>query len=259
MSQENGHCQTSPIDLIDPTDPIDPTDLRVLLFDIDGTLMVPTRRSFYRQQVKQSLIDIFGTAGIIDEINFSGKTDLQILSESLLVTGISLAEIKQMLPKIEHRFVAILCEMERTGKVFNCCPGIELLLTHLSHNPRYIISLLTGNVEPLAHKKLALTGLSHHFRFRGAFGSDNEDRCLLPAIAAERIGDSLGIKGLLPQQFIIIGDTPRDVACARYFGAKVIAVATGNFPYEELARTEPDFLFQDFNALEEVLTVFAAI
>ena len=44
------------------------------------------------------------------------------------------------------------------------------------------------------------------------------------------------------KDFMIIGDTPRDFACAREAGIKVILVATGIFPFEELTKEKPDLL-----------------
>jgi phosphoglycolate phosphatase len=235
------------------------SDLRVLLFDIDGTLLVPARRGVYREQVRLALIEIFGTAGVIDSIPFGGKTDLQILREALEVEGVSPDRIRMLLPDIEARFVSILREMQLSGPVFDCCPGAEALLDRLSREERYLISLLTGNVELLAQAKLESVGLSSYFRHRGAFGSDEEDRCLLPAIAAARIAASHGVGNFSPEQFIVIGDTPRDIACARYFGARVLAVASGNSAIEELAAAEPDLLLTDLSDTELVVASLARL
>lgn len=228
-------------------------NFRVLLFDIDGTLLVPARRGVYREHVRRALIDIFGSAGIIDEISFAGKTDLQILREALAGEGIEPARIRAALPQIEQRFTALLQEMEQSGRVFNCCAGVEALLARLSGQPRYLLSLLTGNVELLAQAKLQGVGLAGYFRHRGAFGSDEEDRLLLPAIAASRISAALAVDNLQPRQFIIIGDTLRDIACARHFGARVIAVASGGSSAAELAAGEPDLLFDNLAETDKVI------
>jgi len=229
------------------------SELRVLLFDIDGTLLVPARRGVYREQIRTALIEIFGTAGSIDEVSFGGKTDRQILREALEHEGIGPERIREALPEVEARFTGILRTMQSEGAVFNCCPGVETLLERLSRESRYLISLLTGNVELLAQAKLESIGLSRYFSYRGAFGSDEEDRLLLPAIAARRIAEALGANGLGPEQFIIIGDTPRDIACARHFGARVIAVASGGSSMEELAASEPDLLLADLSDTETVV------
>ncbi|MEW6730286.1 MAG: HAD hydrolase-like protein [Acidobacteriota bacterium] len=228
-------------------------DLRILLFDIDGTLLVPVRRGIYTAQVRRALIDIFGTAGIISEVSFGGKTDLQILREALTVEGITPEQIHAALPAIEDRFTAILKEMENDGPIFTCCPGVVALLESLSQESRYLLSILTGNVEPLAWAKLQSVGLAHYFQQRGAFGSDGEDRLILPAIAAQRITEALGGAALAPAQFVIIGDTPRDIACARHFGARVFAVASGAATVAELAAAQPDLLLEDLSCTNRVM------
>ena len=46
------------------------------------------------------------------------------------------------------------------------------------------LSLVTGNLEPIARLKLGRAGVGHYFEARqGGFGSDDEDRGRLPAIA----------------------------------------------------------------------------
>src|SRR5207244_4149210 len=106
-------------------------------------------------------------------------------------------------------------------------------------------ALLTGNVKPAAQLKIEITGLAEFFRLPGAFGDESFDRRDLPAIAAQRITEHLGLH-LGPDQFIIIGDTPNDIACARHFGARVVAVATGRIhSAEDLRKCEPDALIPD--------------
>jgi phosphoglycolate phosphatase-like HAD superfamily hydrolase len=101
--------------------------------------------------------------------------------------------------------------------------------------------------------------LQAYFNRSGAFGSDSEDRLQLPAIACQRISNLLGVESLLPEQFIIIGDTPRDIACARHFGAKVLAVATGNTKLEDLANAQPDLLFETLSDTDKVLSALAKL
>jgi phosphoglycolate phosphatase-like HAD superfamily hydrolase len=94
---------------------------------------------------------------------------------------------------------------------------------------------------------MELVGLSEFFTLPGAFGDESHDRRDLPALAVERINRYLG-KELDPSQFIVIGDTPNDIACARHFGTRVIAVGTGRlFSESELIQCEPDAFLQDLS------------
>ena len=54
----------------------------------------------------------------------------------------------------------------------------------------------------------------------------------------------------------MIGDTPRDIACARADGVRVVAIATGPFPIDALA--EADAVVEDeARALPPVLADLA--
>ena len=88
--------------------------------------------------------------------------------------------------------------------------------------------------------KLRHYGLDHHFAF-GAYGSDKADRNLLGMIALER---ALAFTGRVyhPDQTLVIGDTPKDIACAHAMGARCLAVATGAFSAQELGDAGADWV-----------------
>lgn len=241
--------------MINRTNHSDIKNLRVLLFDIDGTLLVATRRSLYKQHVRQSLLDIFGVEGKIMEIPFGGKTDLQIVWEALETEGFSFTTVESALAEIEQRFIKIVRDLEVEGPVFQACAGAAELLEALHQHPRYLLSIVTGNVAAMAYEKLASIGLYDYFHHPGASGSDNVDRLELPGIAAKRIANSLQIEQLEPQQFIVIGDTPRDIACARHFGAQVIAVANGEYSPDALTSAQPDHILANLTATSDIIAL----
>ena len=230
------------------------TSQKILLFDIDGTLIHAVRRPEYRGLINKMLIEIFGTCGRISEVDFGGRTDLSIYREALECEGITVEEIRQRLPVIEAQMVNILQGLAETGIVYKLCAGVRELLDRVASHNQFLPSLLTGNVEKLAEAKLRHVDIWHYFKGRGAFGSDAVDRNHLPAIAAARIRDHLGTE-LHPEQFIIIGDTPRDISCAKYFGAKVFAVATGKHTLDELLMYQPDAALADFSDASKVVTL----
>jgi phosphoglycolate phosphatase-like HAD superfamily hydrolase len=242
-----------------------PEELRVVLWDIDGTLLRSMRPGSFKDYTAPALESVFGTAGRIGEMRVSGMTDLQIIGEALRDEGITHEHVRERVAEIRARF---MFEMERVAAVaatddsplFQLLPGAREMLERTATHPRYRSSLLTGNLEPAAHLKLRLVGLSEFFQaLPGAFGDDSHDRRELPALAAARINAQLGLS-LQPAQFIVVGDTPNDIACAKHFGARSVAVCTGRFDTPAtLAAHHPDALLPDLSDPELVLKTFAAL
>jgi phosphoglycolate phosphatase-like HAD superfamily hydrolase len=112
------------------------------------------------------------------------------------------------------------------------------------------LGLLTGNYEPIARLKLERAGIGGAFPVgQGAFGSDAEDRTALPAIARRRAGTD---EAPYPRrETIVIGDTPRDIACAHADGVRCVAVASGSFTTEALA--DADAVARDATELPLIL------
>jgi phosphoglycolate phosphatase-like HAD superfamily hydrolase len=219
------------------------SSLRVLLWDLDGTLVRGKRYGVFKDYTVPMLEAVFGTAGSLRGMIVSGMTDLQIVEEALRCEGITRGQIQSRLDELRTRYLE---EMRRaTGNgahIIDAMPGARETLQAVHDHPRYLSALLTGNIEPAAHLKLEITGLSEFFRLPGAFGDDSFDRRDLPALAAQRINEHLGAN-LQSEQFIIIGDTPNDIACARHFGARAVAVATGRVhSADDLRACMPDAL-----------------
>ena len=235
-------------------------DLRVLLWDIDGTLMRSRRRDAYKDYTVPVLENIFGTAGRLREMTVSGMTDLQIVVEALRDEGFTPAQIRERVADLRtHYMEEMLRATENGAQGFHLLPGVREVLDATSEHPRYLNSLLTGNIQPAAHLKMKLVGLSQFFQLPGAFGDDSHDRRDLPQLAVERINRHLNLN-LLPQQFIVIGDTPNDIACARHGGMSAVAVGTGRmYSHADLLAHSPDAFLQDLSDVELVLKTFDSL
>jgi phosphoglycolate phosphatase-like HAD superfamily hydrolase len=109
------------------------------------------------------------------------------------------------------------------------------------------LGLLTGNLREGARIKLGACGIDDYF-IDGAFGSDHEDRDRLLPVALEKFS-ARGVH-FSPEQCVVIGDTPRDVQCAKVHGACCIAVATGPYSREELLVTEADIVVDSLSETE---------
>jgi phosphoglycolate phosphatase-like HAD superfamily hydrolase len=227
---------------------------RVLLWDLDGTLVRGKRYGVFKDYTVPMLETVFGTAGSLPGMIVSGMTDLQIVEESLRGTGITREHITARKEELLRCYMEAMKRATGNGnQILEAMPGAREVLQRIEAHPRYLSALLTGNIEPAAHLKVEITGLADFFRLPGAFGDDSFDRRDLPALAGQRINKHLGAD-LQPHQFIVIGDTPNDIACARHFGARVLAVATGRVhSAEELRACEPDALLPDLLDAELVL------
>jgi phosphoglycolate phosphatase-like HAD superfamily hydrolase len=229
-------------------------DLRVLLWDIDGTLVRSARRGVFKDYTTPALLRIFGTSGRLHELNVSGMTDLQIACEALGCEGFTTEQISARSAELCTHFVAEFERMANEGQsLYLALPGAREILEATQAHPRYVSTLLTGNVRGAAYWKLRLVGLDGFFTLPGAFGEDSHDRRDLPALAAARINSHLQLS-LAPAQFIVIGDTPNDIACAQHFGARAVAVATGRtYSAEQLLACQPDALLHDLADTDAVL------
>lgn len=220
-------------------------DLRVILWDIDGTLLHSRRHGAFKEYMAPAMVRVFGTAGRLDEMVVSGMTDLQIFTEALHDEGFTAEQVRGRLPELIPFFLEGMERLAAAGELFQALPGARAALEALERDPRYLNSLLTGNVEPAARLKLRLVGLNDFFAMPGAFGELSHDRRDLPAVARERISRHLG-RDLNPEQLVVIGDTPNDIACARHFGARAVAVATGrSHTAADLLRHNPDAVLPD--------------
>ena len=228
--------------------------MRILLWDIDGTLIRSARPGGYKVYTIPVLEEVFGTSGRLADLHVSGMTDLQIVFEALNDAGISQEEILARAEVLVSRLTEEARRVTGNGeKFFELLPGVRETLEALDAHPRYLSALVTGNIKPMAQLKMELVGLDHFFTLPGAFGDESHNRRDLPARAAERIRKHLRMD-LAPEQFIVIGDTPNDIDCARHFGARAVAVGTGRFySREEILACEPDAMLDDLSHVRVVI------
>lgn len=213
--------------------------IRMILFDIDGTLIESDGAG--AEAFERVFRSVFGIHGAAAELDFRGNTDRGILQAFFEKRGIpaTKANYERFCFAYVHWLEQLL--MERGGRTL---PGIRRLLTEVSGlDQPSLIGLLTGNIRLGAEIKLRRFGIWDHFE-TGAFGCESEARNDLAAIALERGSRILGhrIRG---EEILIIGDTPRDIACARSIGARSIAVATGAYGREELEKHGADWTLDD--------------
>ena len=229
---------------------------RLILWDVDGTLV--RAGDIGAAVFDRAIEDVFGAAPP-ERVRMSGKTDPQIVREYMDLMGVAESDtlIEAVLRQVEAGLAAAAAtgELARTG---HACDGVADVLAALAGDDRVLSSLLTGNVFPNALVKVGAFGLDRWLDLDvGAYGSDDHDRNRLVPVALRRLEAERGVT-LAPADVWIVGDTPRDLACARAVGARCLLVATGRYSRSELAGLGADEVMGDLADTDAVVKLLTS-
>ena len=226
--------------------------LKLVLFDIDGTLIRTGgagMRAFERTGAAE-----FGVEDGVRHLCFAGRTDTSLVREFFTAHGV--APTSDNFRRFLDHYVFVLDHLlpQHHGAV---CPGVSQLVAGLRSLPQPpLLGLQTGNVRLGAEIKLRHYGLWQHFEV-GGFGDDHEDRRELTRIAVGRAARRLGTP-LVPEEIVVIGDTPHDIDCAHALGARALAVATGGASRAELEAHRPRWVVDDLRGLDAAALAFGS-
>lgn len=197
------------------------------LFDIDGTLVDTGGAGM--AALEETTCAIFGRPG--PPLDLAGATDLGIVFgiHRHFEVEATPENIARYLDFYQQRLDWNLAHGGFPGRVID---GAGSLLEHLAPRENTTLGLLTGNTAGGAASKVRHFGLASYFAF-GAYGCDHHDRNQLGPIALRRAAAHAG-RDFHAGETWIIGDTPKDIACAKAIGARCLAVATGHFCAEAL-------------------------
>lgn len=197
------------------------------LFDIDGTLVDTGGAGM--ASLHEATREVFGQDG--PPLDLAGSTDLGIIAAIHAHFDIepTTERIAAYFEIYHNRLKWNLTDGGFPGRVLG---GVTVLLDELSSRTGTTLGLLTGNTAGGADLKMRHYGLSGHFAF-GAFGCDHADRNLLGPVALGRAAAHAG-RSFTAEETLVIGDTPKDIACAHAMGVRCLAVATGQFSAEAL-------------------------
>jgi phosphoglycolate phosphatase-like HAD superfamily hydrolase len=206
------------------------------LFDIDGTLL-RSRDRVHFDSVASSVQRVTGFEITLAGVLLHGSTDTAILREACRQAGIP-AKV------LEEQYDAILeamrnCVAERRHELDpELMPGVEEVLRHLAQKGA-LLGVASGNLEAIGWIKIEKAGLREWFRF-GGFSDRFPIRAELIAHAARKARELAEPNGRPEARICVVGDTPRDIEAARANFLSVIAVATGRYSFDELAKCQPD-------------------
>jgi phosphoglycolate phosphatase len=213
--------------------------IKAILFDIDGTLLHTGGAGAVAWQ--RAFLELYEVEANIAEHTHAGMTDPEIAE-------IVFREVMRREGSAEERAEAIGCYLGHLADAvaesegYFVIEGIEELLPRLVEQG-ILLGVVTGNIEPAAHIKLARGDLNRYFAF-GGYGSDSRDRTELTKKALER-GEVVSGHPLDKTETIAIGDTPRDVRAGHGAGIKVVGVATGSYAVDELTDAGADWSIEN--------------
>jgi phosphoglycolate phosphatase-like HAD superfamily hydrolase len=216
----------------------------LILWDIDGTILHSTGAGM--KALNLALQTVFGISGSFDGIEFAGRTDPLIIRQIFARFGIE--HSPENFGRYIEGYVAALPGMLAANHA-RVLPGVAQILGHAAGHPGVAQGLLTGNLRRGAQIKLGFHGLWDYFPI-GAFADDSETRNELGPHAHRRARGHWGEEFSMERVWIV-GDTPHDVACARAFGARALAVATGSSSVSDLAFHNPDAVLESLAEPEE--------
>lgn len=213
--------------------------VRLILFDIDGTLVHSGGAG--TKAFAKTFATEFDLHHGSEKMKFAGRTDVSLVREFFKIHSLdeSPAHFRQFFARyvfwLEH-----IVEQSTGGE----CPGVRQFIADLLALPQPpMLGLLTGNIQLGAEIKLRRFGLWENF-VMGGFADDHEDRNHIAVAALER-GRRVLDAHLQPSEVVVIGDTPFDVRCGKFIGAKTLAVATGGSTLEELKPHDADWTVAD--------------
>jgi phosphoglycolate phosphatase len=217
---------------------------RILLFDIDGTLVSTGGAGAVAW--KKAFEELYGIPADIGKFTDAGMTDPDVGTKTFEAvlhrtpTAHELAELVQR--RLEH-----LPEAVAESEKYRVLPGVPERLRQLSREG-HLLGLITGNGDGAAYIKLSRGDLMRWFTF-GAYASAGLDRAGIVRQAVAR-GEAMLGADVPNSQIYVIGDTPLDIEAAHTVGCTAIAVATGHFDAEALRNAGADHVL---NTLEDEL------
>ena len=216
---------------------------RLVLFDVDGTLLTPG--PVPRRALGEALSTYLGLPVELSFHEVAGFTDPTIIQNALARYGDLQAVKSAAVEEILGNYLAMLAERLPKSDAVQLFPGAKELVM-ACRDEGWTVALLTGNVEPAARLKLDRTGLWPLFAF-GVFGNDGNSREDLPWLAREKAFEVLSVT-FSTGNIILVGDTPNDAHIARLDTIHSLIVCRREEPEWRAAimAESPTWLVDDF-------------
>ncbi|NRA63525.1 MAG: HAD hydrolase-like protein [Pseudobacteriovorax sp.] len=222
--------------------------MRVLFFDIDGTLLMTNGAG--KTAIEATLNREFAVSQPKADIDYGGRTDLSLVKELFELNGLSQPS-QSAIQRFFGSYVSILkSDLDRCNS--QILPGVESLLDRLLEDDRYELGIITGNILAGAQTKLSHHNLDKYFRF-GGYGDRSLRRQDIAIEGLEDAKKALGDQNIEGHRCLVIGDTPHDIVCSRSIKAHSFGVCTGYASKESILAENPSRIFDDLSDMDGVL------
>ena len=222
------------------------TSYRILLFDIDGTLVSTGGAGAVAW--RQAFEELHGIPADIGEFTEAGMTDPDVGAktfEAVLHREPTPHELAQLIQRrLEH-----LPDAVADSEGYRVLPGVPERLKQLSRDG-HLLGIITGNGDGAAHIKLERGDLNRWFTF-GAYASAGLARPDIVREAVQR-GEAMLGQDVPNAEIYVIGDTPLDIQAAHAADCTAIAVATGRYDVAALEEAGADHVLE---SLEDDLPI----
>lgn len=221
--------------------------VKLLLFDVDGTLLLTGGAGM--RAMAAVTAEMFGPSFTWDAVEPAGGLDPLLFAEA--VRNNRLPYDPRHEPRFREKYLQRLPrELHANRAKVRAMPGVHNLLALLHQRAQQqrdvVLGLLTGNYSQAVPIKLAAIGVDPSWFVITACGEHAPSRPDLVQCALARFRDRYG-HDLPPQQVIVIGDTPRDVHCAKANGCIAFAVAAARHSLDQLRHAGADFVVPDLS------------
>jgi len=221
----------------------------LLLFDIDGTLLLSDRAGVHAMQAAGRALH--GERFSLERVSMAGRLDPLIWADGMVQAGLEPSE--ELHARFRAAYTEALVQRLRERPTARALPGVLALLDRLRAMQDTTLGLLTGNYAETGSIKLRAAGIDPSWFPITAWGSDGGHRRDLPPVALERYLAHTG-RAIAPERVVVLGDTPGDIDCARANGCLSVAVATGpSYSIDDLRAHAPDLLIEDLSDTDGLL------
>jgi len=224
---------------------------KLILFDIDKTLVNEMKRDGDPWQLAFKSIYGIDCPITLMQANSHGMTMKEIAIETMKNKGLKKDEILEKLDLFIESLEKFYHKSLENGKI-TLFSKIPELLQKLS-DEKYILGLVTGNTKIIAFAKLKKAGIDQFFE-TGGFGDDSPNREELVKLALTRVKEKYSFQ-IDKKNIFVIGDAPKEMFAAKKNNIQAIGVATGLYSKKKLSDAGADFVLDNLQDIEKVLSI----